>query len=601
VVGVLGWAAICAAGKAVEPDRDTWKADTRAAIPKIAKAPVCDGKVRPAEWSAALRYDGVLNPVSLNLFPRSAVWYLAWDAAHLYVASRTRLLTGEKPKQDVEDDDASQRDLRLDDSMEIRLSPAGSRAALHLIVTPRGKTYCRISGVKNPEALERAVSAAAGIHDGFLDFEVRIPVASLGVARASRAGDVWRIMLVRNFRAGASLQSSMPNGFQRSLSNIARHPVFALTDGGPFVRFANPRKGLYAGRAPAAVEIVNPSRKPRKLRVRFRVADSTRDRFTSTTVVNVPAAGSRPVKIDGRPTPPINPKTEAQYRYEITIVAADGAEVFHTHFSYDPTDSLHWLGDKMPTPARRGERVLLIEPHREGIPFKFQRPCARYKDLPKGHKIRLVVRRLWEPSKLHHIDAVQTVMALDPEGRKHGVEMFYGTYGYALKRTVSWKHGVRHGPEETMAYGRRGRYVRRSTPWNDGVVDGVKRAYHPNGKVMTEVTYRKGKPVGKSTSYDGEGMITRTVEYKRGLRDGVMTDYWPRKPRRVVPYVKGEVHGIVREFHENGRLRSERPFRRDVLQGVEKQYDEDGEQTRTRYWIDGDAVSEDEYNKKFGQ
>lgn len=604
-IALLLAGALLDAEPAAKEDRAQWRADTRAAIPRIAKQPVCDGIIAEDEWATAWRYDGVLNPVSMNLFPRSVQWCVAWDKKHVYIASRTPVLKGETVKDELGEDIPSLRDLRRNDSVEVWLSPTDSKVVLHYVVNPQGRTYSRVTGLKHNAQPEALPAAAAKVHDGALQYEIRIPVEALGRSRGNRHGDAWRILLVRDFQGAAALQAALPNGFERTLSNVARHPLFTLTQRSPTVRFANPRRALYAGRTGAAIEVANPTPKAAKIVVNFRVTDLSGERFARHATLDVPAGETLAMKIDEPTAPPIDPKAEAEHRYELTVNSAHGETLFHTHFLYDPTDSPEWLSDALPQSGRAGERVLLVDPNKEGIPFKFQRHCNPYENLPAGDKIRLLVRRMWEPSKRHHYDSVQATAAVDPQGQKHGEERFYDPYGHSLKRIISWQHGARHGPEQTMAVGdhngRRKRYARTITPWANGVVHGVKRTYHPSGQVMNEVQYVQGQPTGKATSYDGEGRVVRITEYQSGMRQGLMTDYWPRQPKRIVPYERSQINGVVREFHPNGQRKRDRPFRHDVLHGIEKQYDDTGELVKTRYWRDGDPVTEAEYDAKPGE
>jgi len=48
------------------------------------------------------------------------------------------------------------------------------------------------------------------------------------------------------------------------------------------------------------------------------------------------------------------------------------------------------------------------------------------------------------------INAVQIVTPLDENGQKDGEEGFYTIYGNDLLHSVSYKAGVRDGPEKTL-------------------------------------------------------------------------------------------------------------------------------------------------------
>jgi len=594
VAGVVGQAGAAPRGKT---DRAKFTADTRIMIPKLAKPPTCDGKIAEGEWDGAAAFDAVIHEATLNFFPRSVRWHFGWDEGHLYFAARTSLLTGEKPRQEIESD--GDKNLGQDDSVALWLTRADQRARLRVIVSAAGKIYVDRHLGRGAEAGEKPnVQTAASLSKEAFDVEIVVPVADLGWKRGNRPGDRWVALLARNFRAGVSIQAPMPYGFARSVHDTSRHPLLILGDQRPYVKVANPREALYAGRPAADVKVVNPSQKPQDASVRLRVLEAGEKRCDKQEKLTVPPGAASACRLEQPTSSPAAPAAESQRRYELTVTAADGTEIFHVHFPYSPGEGRKWLGKEMPGAQRHGQKVIVVDPSK-GIPFKFQRHLGGYEDLPEGHKVHLTVRRIFEPSKRYEIDAPQVASAVDAKGQKDGEERYWSTYGHRLLRTVTYKAGARHGPEKMYGAG----YVKTEIPWQNGVVEGLRRVYHPNGQVMTEVRYEKGIPVGKGVSYDDQGRVIRVTEYADGLRSGSMTDYWPRKCKRIVPYEKGVINGVVREYYENGNLKRERPFRSDILHGVERMYDESGDKSKTksRYWLNGDLVSVGEFKEKSGK
>jgi len=136
------------ASRAGDPKRDAWKADTRAAIPRLAKAPTIDGTVGKEEWSGAFACDGVLYEMTLNLFPRRVEWRVGWDPDGLYLASRTPRLKGEDPRTEVTERDL--RKLSADDSLELFVYRDDRKASLHLVVNPDGVWAATRRGAGKP-------------------------------------------------------------------------------------------------------------------------------------------------------------------------------------------------------------------------------------------------------------------------------------------------------------------------------------------------------------------------------------------------------------------------------------------------------------------
>jgi len=588
-------------GAAQIDGRDKWKADTRAAIPKLAKPPVCDGRIAPGEWDGAFQYDGVLYPLTMNLFPRSVRWYVGWDADFLYLASRTVRLEGETPRQDADSEDVSK--LSEDDSLEVFVSSADRRAWLHLVVNPGGKTAFKIRpiGGKPIEGAPKP-AAAASLSDEQLDYEVRIPVAALGMDRPNRAGDRWGILPVRDFRTGTNVQAPMPYAFYGGLGDPAKIPVFLLSEGSPFVRFDSPRQGLYAGRVAADVKAVNPAADARQVTVALSVHGEKGERYAKRRDLAVAAGKTARFHLDAAADPPIDPAVETEYRYALTVTTADGSEIFHTHFTWAPTENRNWLGAKLPEPPRLRRRVLTLDP-RGPIPFAFQRFLDVYKDLPEGHKVRVTALRGVEPGKGYVRDSILYATPVDAAGQKDGVETFY-VDGYLMMHTITWRRGQRHGPEKFygVAAGQ-GRYLKTLIPWVQGVVQGTRKVFHPSGEAMVTVEYDGGRAVGVGRRQDEQGRLIRTTPFVDGVRDGVVIDYYPRTVRRVTPYVEGVVHGVVREYDQRGREVHRCPYRNAVRHGVEMILDPSGDESKTqrRYWFDGETVSQQRYEARGGQ
>jgi len=231
---------------------------------------------------------------------------------------------------------------------------------------------------------------------------------------------------------------------------------------------------------------------------------------------------------------------------------------------------------------------------KEVLAYLVKHPAVRemLQKLPESHKVRPRIRYRWSDDNLKHFPVLVALTPLGPNGKPDGTERHFG----AEVRTVPYERGLKHGTEVT----RRGGRVLSETPWKKGKLHGIKKVYHPpNGKLHMEVPYENGLRQGVAKTYDLPGRLVKVTPYRKDKAHGKVIEYYPgiEQEKKVIPFRKGKVHGVVYEYHEDGTLRRELPARDDRFHGIEKAYDEKGQLTRTRYWLDDDIVSKDDYLK----
>ncbi|GMV83923.1 MAG: hypothetical protein AMXMBFR7_51070 [Planctomycetota bacterium] len=194
-------------------------------------------------------------------------------------------------------------------------------------------------------------------------------------------------------------------------------------------------------------------------------------------------------------------------------------------------------------------------------------------------------------------DRVQSVTPLNPQGQPDGEAIVKAQYGWEILRSIPYKNGIQEGVEKEFEFGevegKRVLYLRKETPWLAGKVHGVKKLFHPNGRVMSESSYVNGITDGPSRNYDLSGRLEREAHFKNGKREGTMTEYWTLtgKPKNIIPYKLGKVDGLVQEFFDSGKLKKEVTLKDDEFHGVEKRFDEDGALLKTVYWLRDKEVS----------
>ena len=224
--------------------------------------------------------------------------------------------------------------------------------------------------------------------------------------------------------------------------------------------------------------------------------------------------------------------------------------------------------------------------------------------LPEGHRLRVEFTTIPSATTGYQRDTrfIHRVVALGPGDKPDGPEVNYTDWYRHCSRTATYTNGVLDGVEQQFDV--ESGVVVAETPWVKGAIHGVKRTFHPNGKLANETTYEKGVIKGISRSYTDEGQVSRIVPFVGGEREGDTTDYWPENPavvKQVLPYHKGKVDGVAKAYYLSGKLKWERPFKDNRQHGIEKQYAVDGTVEKTVYWLNGDSMTAEEYKKQGGK
>jgi len=250
------------------------------------------------------------------------------------------------------------------------------------------------------------------------------------------------------------------------------------------------------------------------------------------------------------------------------------------------------------------ERVIVVA-DLEDAPERVRRDIGAFlKHHPDGTRVKVTLRTFFDFGHSTSTNTMQpyvySIVPVDAEGNKDGVEEVREPRGSAPVRTIPYEAGLRQGIEKVYRTLGGTRYLAVEVPWEKGVVSGVRRTRHSNGRARTETQYVDGKATGTTKSYSADGKLAREGTMLFGVPHGVRKDYYPDtgQLKRVVPYESGVVNGVVREYYRDGTLKREMPFARDCLDGVESQYGGKGELVRERTWNDGVLVSEREFGRR---
>jgi antitoxin component YwqK of YwqJK toxin-antitoxin module len=168
----------------------------------------------------------------------------------------------------------------------------------------------------------------------------------------------------------------------------------------------------------------------------------------------------------------------------------------------------------------------------------------------------------------------------DNNRKKHGPWKYFYADG-KVQREGYYRHGEEHG--YFKEYDKDGNLVT-TAKFADGVkledvaelvkLD-LRKDYYPDGKIKIAATYNKeGKPEGIRREYAPDGSIEKSYIFRNGIMigEGIVTE-------------KGERDGFWKEYYDDGKLRAEGKYNKDMKEGPWKYYHGNGmvEQEGTYY------------------
>jgi uncharacterized protein len=112
--------------------------------------------------------------------------------------------------------------------------------------------------------------------------------------------------------------------------------------------------------------------------------------------------------------------------------------------------------------------------------------------------------------------------------------------------------------------------------------EGTAYIYFPDNKVQQTIAYNNGKKEGLSKEYDKEGNVITLFEYSN--------DFLVSRERINRLDNKGLKQGEWKEFYPNGRIKSEKTYKDDLMHGYYKEYDNRGKLVLTMLYENGSIV-----------
>lgn len=113
---------------------------------------------------------------------------------------------------------------------------------------------------------------------------------------------------------------------------------------------------------------------------------------------------------------------------------------------------------------------------------------------------------------------------------------------------------------------------------------------------------KKGPKNGLVHTYNEDGSVSASINYKNDIRHGMATDYYTDgKLRAEIDYVHGVKEGIAKWYHKNGQVYRTTEYLADQRHGWQKKYYEDGSiMSEIEFFENHPGTGLMEYNK-YGQ
>ncbi len=105
--------------------------------------------------------------------------------------------------------------------------------------------------------------------------------------------------------------------------------------------------------------------------------------------------------------------------------------------------------------------------------------------------------------------------------------------------------------------------------------DGIHKFYYPSGQLMLEYHASNGKLNGPSAYYDEDGSLIHKENYKDDLLDGIAINKQYFKTEGIwweIPFQNNLRHGLVRKYDKDNQLLAEYSYQNGLLQGSVKTY-----------------------------
>ena len=148
-----------------------------------------------------------------------------------------------------------------------------------------------------------------------------------------------------------------------------------------------------------------------------------------------------------------------------------------------------------------------------------------------------------------------------------------------ITKAVNYLEGKKNG--FTISYDTNQLVSSKETFIND-IKQGNSFWYYPSGKTKQVTPYVKGKPDGYSYEFSEDSTIISIIKYQGGILANI--ERINRKDEQ------GKKQGLFKDFYEDGKLKEEKKYKDDLIDGYVKTYDKKGNLSNTEKFNNGNKV-----------
>lgn len=170
-----------------------------------------------------------------------------------------------------------------------------------------------------------------------------------------------------------------------------------------------------------------------------------------------------------------------------------------------------------------------------------------------------------------------------------GVWKFYDKKGNLLE-SIEYEKGQKYGLNKTFV----NCFLSTEKEFENGIQVGVEKTYYPdssNSILKSTKPFKAGRLDGLAYFYAKDGRLIEIISYEKG--------FLVKREKINQKDEEGKKQGIWKEYYKNGRLKTEKRFKDDSLNGYVKEYNIKGKLEEAALFIDGEIRSEEENQADF--